>query len=155
MDDIHCNPKAAWEKPGSPDTLTREEVTAIKDSTRLAEENLDFTTDEGMTNVPLSFDQRCCAIADRKCGSLRIRVKTAVSAGSWSTEDVPRDVLLRRGLWLDLRADAHGREVRSRKVPVREKIIEKTAKRWRHTVSTFLLLMSFITVQALPGKQPV
>lgn len=55
IDDVHCNPKAAWEKLGSPDILTREEAAAIKESTRLREEDLDFTTNKGMTDIHLSL----------------------------------------------------------------------------------------------------
>ena len=55
IDDMHCNPKAEWQKLGSPDLLTREEVAAIKENTRLSEEELDFTTSEGRTNMHLAL----------------------------------------------------------------------------------------------------
>ena len=43
IDDAHCNPKAEWQKLGSPDLLTREEVAAMKKRTRLFEEDQAFT----------------------------------------------------------------------------------------------------------------
>lgn len=43
IDDAHCNPKAEWQKLGSPDLLTREEVAAVKKRTRLFEEDQAIT----------------------------------------------------------------------------------------------------------------
>ena len=62
IDDTHCNPKAEWQKLGSPDILTREEVVAIKENTRLSEERLDFTANKGMTDVRLSLSTNDVAL---------------------------------------------------------------------------------------------
>ena len=51
IDDTHCNPKAEWQKLGSPDLLTREEVAAIKQRTRLCAEEVPFSSDGGKSIV--------------------------------------------------------------------------------------------------------
>lgn len=51
IDDTHCNPKAEWQKFGSPDLLTREEVAAIKQRTRLCAEEVPFSSDGGKSIV--------------------------------------------------------------------------------------------------------
>ena len=55
IDDAHCNPKAEWQKLGSPDLLTREEVAAIKQRTRLCAEEVSFSSDGGKTSVQLTL----------------------------------------------------------------------------------------------------
>ena len=55
IDDTHCNPKAEWQKLSSPDLLTREEVAAIKEYTRLCAEEVLFSSDGGAANVHLTL----------------------------------------------------------------------------------------------------
>ena len=51
IDDSHCNPKAEWMKLGSPDNLTRAQVEAMKEKTRLRPEPLPFTVEDGKTTL--------------------------------------------------------------------------------------------------------
>src|SRR5699024_10046243 len=51
IDDTHCNPKAEWQKLGSPDLLTRDEVAAIKQRSRLCAEEVPFSSDGGRSIV--------------------------------------------------------------------------------------------------------
>ena len=55
IDDTHCNPKAEWEKCGTPDLLTREQVSYIKERTSIKSEEMPFTVAEGKTIVSLSI----------------------------------------------------------------------------------------------------
>jgi xylan 1,4-beta-xylosidase len=55
IDDTHCNPKAAWQKLGSPDNLTRQQVEEIKRSTCLKNENGNFSTSRGHTEISVSL----------------------------------------------------------------------------------------------------
>ena len=62
IDDTHCNPKSEWQKLGSPDLLTREEIAAIKQNTRLCEENMPFTAENGITNIQFSLSANDVAL---------------------------------------------------------------------------------------------
>ena len=53
IDDTHCNPKAEWQKLGSPDLLTREQVASIKDKTRLIESDMPFSKSDKDTQLTL------------------------------------------------------------------------------------------------------
>ena len=55
IDDTHCNPKAEWIRMGSSDNLTIQQAQEIKEKTRLCEEELEFTSENGKTllNVTL------------------------------------------------------------------------------------------------------
>ncbi len=49
IDDEHCNPKKEWERLGKPDNLTPSQVVDIKEKTRLVEEPLPFSVEDGKT----------------------------------------------------------------------------------------------------------
>jgi xylan 1,4-beta-xylosidase len=51
IDDAHCNPKRAWAERGEPDNLTPAEVSEIREKTRLIEEPLAFTAENGKTSI--------------------------------------------------------------------------------------------------------
>ena len=51
IDDTHCNPKAEWEKLGSPDYLLKEQVQKICEDTRLLAENQAFTISGNSTII--------------------------------------------------------------------------------------------------------
>ena len=55
IDDTHCNPKAEWVKLGSPDNLTSTQVEDIKEKTRLNQEPLPFSTENGVTKLSLQL----------------------------------------------------------------------------------------------------
>lgn len=55
IDDIHCNPKAEWIRLGSPDNLTPNQIEDIKAKTRLTEEGVSFTTEEGSTKLSVTL----------------------------------------------------------------------------------------------------
>jgi len=55
IDDERCNPKAEWQKLGSPDHLTRSQVEEIKSKTRLTGEEMPFITENGSTFVSLKL----------------------------------------------------------------------------------------------------
>ena len=55
IDDTHCNPKAEWVKLGSPDNLTSTQVKDIKEKTRLNQEPLPFSTENGVTKLSLQL----------------------------------------------------------------------------------------------------
>ena len=55
IDDEHCNPKKEWERLGEPDNLTPSQVTRIKEKTRLCEEPLPFTVEDGNTKLRVSL----------------------------------------------------------------------------------------------------
>ena len=55
IDDTHCNPKAEWQKLGSPDILTREQTAKIKQKTALRSEDAAFTVEDNTTWVQLSL----------------------------------------------------------------------------------------------------
>ncbi len=55
IDDSHCNPKAEWQKLGSPDNLTRQQVEEIKRSTCLKKEVAQFSTKSGCTELSVSL----------------------------------------------------------------------------------------------------
>ena len=51
IDDLHCNPKAEWEKLGKPAHLTAEQVKKIKAKTKLREGKKKFVTEDGKTKI--------------------------------------------------------------------------------------------------------
>ena len=51
IDDIHCNPKRAWQEMGSPDNLTRAQAADIAARTMLVEEPCPFTASDGKTRA--------------------------------------------------------------------------------------------------------
>lgn len=53
IDSAHCNPKAEWIKLGQPDLLTREQVSAIKEATRLQAEPQAIELQDGETAISL------------------------------------------------------------------------------------------------------
>ena len=55
IDDSHCNPKAEWVRLGSPDNLTREEVSDIKARTRLVAEDMPFVSEDGVTKLTVNM----------------------------------------------------------------------------------------------------
>lgn len=55
IDDIHCNPKAEWQKLGSPDNLTRQQVEEIKHSTCLKSEETHFSKNSGCSELSVSL----------------------------------------------------------------------------------------------------
>ena len=55
IDDDHCNPKRLWKEIGSPDNLTRAEVASIRERSKLIEETLPFSVENGKTVVRLSL----------------------------------------------------------------------------------------------------
>ena len=62
IDDTHCNPKAEWQKLGSPDVLTREEVAHIKERTRLRAEELLFTLNGAAARVHVTLSTNDAAL---------------------------------------------------------------------------------------------
>ena len=54
IDDEHCNPKKAWIDLGEPDNLTPSQVVDIKEKTRLVEEPLPFSVEDGKTKFRVS-----------------------------------------------------------------------------------------------------
>lgn len=55
IDETHCNPKAEWNKLGSPDLLTCEQVRQIKEVTRLKDEKIPFAIEENSTEIQISL----------------------------------------------------------------------------------------------------
>ena len=55
IDDAHCNPKRAWAERGEPDNLTPAEVSEIREKTRLIEEPLAFTAENGKTSIRVAL----------------------------------------------------------------------------------------------------
>lgn len=62
IDDTHCNPKAEWVKLGKPDLLTREQVKAIKQTTKLVEQEIPFEVMDGNTLIRLTLSTNDVAL---------------------------------------------------------------------------------------------
>lgn len=55
IDDTHCNPKSEWEKLGSPDLLTREQVAKVKELSALKQEDIAFNKTNESTIIKLEL----------------------------------------------------------------------------------------------------
>ena len=55
IDGEHCNPKKLWQEMGSPDNLKPSEVEEIKECSKLTEEPLPFSAENGKTRINISL----------------------------------------------------------------------------------------------------
>lgn len=55
IDTVHCNPKAAWQKLGQPNLMTKEQIADIKQSTRLRRESHPFVACDGGITLQVSL----------------------------------------------------------------------------------------------------
>lgn len=55
IDDAHCNPKAEWTKLGKPDNLTRNQVTEIKEKTKLVAEEVLFVNENEAVKIKVTM----------------------------------------------------------------------------------------------------
>lgn len=66
IDDQHCNPKAEWQRMGSPANLTRQQVEDIKRKTKLVGKALPFEHKNGCTHMPLTLSTNDVVLIDLK-----------------------------------------------------------------------------------------